>query len=507
MGKNEDVLLMRGPDTQIFDANGHFVVPGFTDSHVHFLLGGLSLLEVDLQEVTGRNDFEAEMLKNHSALPEGSWMRGGLWDNSKWDTPELPDRTWMDNVCPERPVYLMRQDLHMGLANGKALEIAGINRDTPDPDGGRIDRDPVTGEPSGILRDAAMRLVEETIPEYDSSVLIQAVRAACAEASKNGITGVHDMPAFDDVNLLSKISGEEYFNLRYRAFPPIRFWKEVLEIQKEQRDSETSGTPLNLSRFRVAGVKAFTDGSLGSRTALFFESYSDAPGEYGLPNDIMFPEGNLLRLAGEADAVGLQMVIHAIGDRANSDLLDMYDVIIKKNGKRDRRWRIEHAQHVRKKDFNRFRELEVIASVQPFHCVDDARWAEKRIGSERCRTSFAFRSFLDKNVPVVFGTDWTVAPLNPIYGIDAAVNRVPAREDSPWYPEQRLSVEEALKAYTVTPHYSVFDENLHGAIAPGKAADCAVLSADLLNIPPEEIKNTTVLCTIFNGKIVYRNGI
>jgi len=284
------------------------------------------------------------------------------------------------------------------------------------------------------------------------------------------------------------------------SFPPLRHLAEILQIKN---DFKSDASLREKAKFRIGGVKAFTDGSLGSRTALFFEPYADAPDEYGLPNDIMFPEGNLLRLAHKADNAGMQLIIHAIGDKANAELLDIYEQIVNSNGARDRRWRIEHAQHVRTRDVPRFRQLGAIASMQPYHCIDDARWVEKKIGKERCKNAYMFKTFLENDITIIFGSDWNVAPLNPISGIDAAVNRFPIGETDSWHPEQRISVEEALRAFTVTPPFSVFDENLYGTIEPGKYADCVILSQNIFAIPPEEIIDSVVVGTIFKGRIVY----
>ncbi|MFC1561801.1 amidohydrolase [candidate division KSB1 bacterium] len=496
VGTTEEIRALQAAVTTVFDAERRLVTPGFTDSHLHFMIGGLALLEADLHGVTDRQHFETVIEQKHRELPASEWMLGRGWDNSRWPDSEFPDRTWIDRVCPDRPVYLVRQDMHMALANGLALEKAGISRNTPDPDGGRIDRIEKTGEPSGILREAAMRLAEDVIPPYNKALLQRAIDAGCAKARKTGITSVHDITKLDDIEAIAAASEHESFTLHYRSFPPIRFREQIEDMQKSL---VTDG-----NKFRIAGLKAFTDGSLGSRTALFFEPYTDAPGEYGLPNDIMFPEGNLLRVATAADRAGFQLIIHAIGDRANAELLDMYEEIHKVNGDRDRRWRIEHAQHIRFEDVRRFKNLGVTSSMQPHHCVDDARWAETRIGAERCGAAYAFRTFLDSGTAVVFGSDWTVAPLNPLLGISAAVNRIPLGGTEPWHPEQRITVEDALRAYTVTPAWSVFDENVCGTIEPGKHADCVILSDNIFEIPTEEIPKTSVAGTVFGGKVVYR---
>ena len=495
VGSTEEVRTQCDKNTIVFDAENKLVLPGFIDGHVHFLMGGFSLIETDLTGTSSRGEFLNKIKEQHANLTPDAWLTGIGWDHSRWSPTELPQKSWLDSEIPDRPVYVIRQDMHMAFANSRALKLAGIDSSTPDPDGGVIDRDPSNNLPTGILRDAAMRLIENVIPEPDNASYRRAIEKACFECSRFGITGVHDITAMKHIPHLEKASKSDLFTVRMFSRPPLREWKKIQKIsQSLKSDPEL---------FRIGGLKAFTDGSLGSSTALFIDPYTDDPDEYGVPNDIMFPEGNLLRLALEADKQGFNLSIHAIGDMANRQVLAIYRQIEKKNGKRDRRWRVEHAQHVQKEDFVRFRDLDVISSMQPYHCIDDARWCEIRIGKERCETSYAIKTFADLEVALVFGSDWTVAPLDPLTGIDAAVNRIPVGGKKSWHPEQRISVEEAVKAYTTNPAYAAFEETGKGSIAPGKLADFVVLSDNIFEIAPEEIKNAGVEATIFGGKVVY----
>lgn len=495
VGATVEVRELCSKNTTLFDAEGKLVIPGFIDGHVHFVMGGSSLIETDLTNINSRELFVNIISRQSRELPPGSWLTGIGWDNSRWAPQDLPHRSWVDTSANDRPIYVIRQDMHMAFANSRALELADINLSTANPDGGIIDRDPVTGQATGIVRDAAMRIVENVIPEPDDGDYSRAIEAACRECGKLGVTGVHDITAMEHIRHLEKASHEDWFRLRFLMRPPLREWETVQEY-----DQLHNGDP---ALFRTGGLKAFADGSLGSSTALFLEPYSDNPDSYGVPNDGMFPEGNMFRLARDADEAGFHLSIHAIGDKANRQVIETFEKIREVNGKRDRRWRIEHAQHIKPDDFARFAQLKIIASMQPYHCVDDARWCESRIGKERCPTSYAWKTFADLKVPLVFGSDWTVAPLDPLTGIDAAVNRIPVGAHKSWHPEQKISVEEALKAYTINPAYAAFEESIKGTLSPGKFADCVVLSDNLLEIPSENIKDVKVEATIFNGKVVY----
>jgi predicted amidohydrolase YtcJ len=394
-------------------------------------------------------------------------------------------------------VLVSRYDGHMALANSLALRLAGVTRNTPTPPGGTIVRD-AQGEPTGLLKDAAMSLVERVIPAPTEEQRLSAVRAGLAEARRFGVTGIHDISSTEDVRAYQKLAAAGELTLRIYCLTPIQQWQAPA----------TTGILAGFGNpwIHLGALKGFADGSLGSTTALFFEPYNDAPQTYGLLNAMMFPEGNLLKMALGADRAGLQLAIHAIGDKANSIILDVFAELEKQDGPRDRRLRIEHAQHIRPADFARFRKLGVIASVQPYHAIDDGRWAEKRIGHERAQTTYAFRTFLDKGVRLALGSDWTVAPLNPMLTLYAAVTRATLDGKNPggWFPEQRLTLAEAIEAHTMGSAYAEFREKEKGSLTPGKLADVVLLDRDLFAVPAQKIRDGKVRATIVGGKIVYQ---
>jgi hypothetical protein len=385
----------------------------------------------------------------------------------------------------------------MVLVNSYVLKLAGITKDTPDPPGGSIVKNPKTGEPTGVLKDEAMGLVNSYIPDATEEELLDAVRLALAEARRLGITSIQDMSSPSDLRAYQILRDNGELTARFYCRLPLSQWESLAR----------SGirVPFGDSWVRVGSLKAFADGSLGSSTALFFDPFTSDPSTKGLPSDILL-DGRLERWALGADKARLQLSIHAIGDSANSRILDLFARIIKENPSWDRRFRIEHAQHIHPKDFKRFAELGVIASVQPFHAIDDGRWAEKRIGRERSKTTYPFRSFLESNARMTFGSDWTVAPLSPILGIYAAVTRRTTDGANPggWFPEQKITVKDAIRAYTIENAYAAFEEHEKGSITPGKLADFVVLSEDLVAIDPILIEKVKIDMTILGGKTVYK---
>jgi predicted amidohydrolase YtcJ len=385
----------------------------------------------------------------------------------------------------------------MALANSLALKLAGVTRATKDPPGGLIVRDPKTGEPTGILKDAAQNFVFKVIPPPSFNEKLAAARAATNHAASLGVTSVQDMSAAADVGVYQTLLDRGELKTRIHAVWPLPRWQELAATGVRAHFGN--------SMLRTGGLKGFSDGSLGSTTALFFEPYLDAPNTHGIPADEMFPEGAMLERVRGADRTGLQVMIHAIGDRANDTILSIYEQVAKENGERDRRFRIEHAQHLRPQDIPRFGRDKVIASMQPYHAIDDGRWAEKRIGPERAKTTYAFRSLLDSGATLAFGTDWTVAPLNPLVSIYAAVTRrtLDGKHPNGWIPEQKISVEEAVRAYTVGSAFAEFQENDKGTINAGKLADMVVVSRNIFEIEPNEIENAKVVLTISDGRVVY----
>ena len=500
VGTSKDIRRLVGPGTRVIDLAGALVVPGFIDSHTHFLDGGFALLSIRLREAKSRDEFVAVIRDKAVELAKGEWILNGDWDQQQFDPPELPRRDWIDAATPENPVCVNRHDGHMVLANSLALMRAGITASTPSPAGGEILRDSRTGEPTGILKDAAMELVTRHIPEPTAEARLKTAEAALRLAAENGITSTHDM-AYGTGNFTVYRQLIDAGKLTCRVF----LYVPISNVDAFSRLSLK--TPFGNDFLKIGGLKGFVDGSLGSSTALFFEPYTDDPKGLGLFHPDMIPEGIMEQRIRAADAAGLQVAVHAIGDRANAVLLDIFEKVITQNGPRDRRWRIEHVQHLRPEDMERMARLGIIASVQPYHAIDDGRWAEQKIGPERCRTTYAFRSLLDKGVRLAAGSDWTVAPLDPLAGIYAAVTRrtTDGKHPGGWYPEQKISLEQALRAYTTDGAYAEFAELSKGTIKEGFLADLVVLNRNIFRIPAEEIAEARVQTTVVGGRIVFPN--
>jgi len=500
VGSDAEISKWVGPATRTIDAHGKSVVPGFIDAHVHFSIGGGEISSVQLRDAATPQEFARRIGEHARKRPKGEWLLGGTWDHELWGGTPLPSHDWIDAATPETPVFVTRYDGHMALANGLALRRAGITRETKDPPGGTIVRDK-DGNPTGVMKDAAMNLVNRVIPPPSEEQLLRMIHAAMDEARRFGVTSVHDISGTEDVRAYQTLAARRELTLRIYCITPLPQWEAPA----------TAGLRAGFGNdwIHLGALKGFADGSLGSTTALFEQPFTDAPETSGLPNEMMLPEGNMLKMALGADKAGLQLAVHAIGDKANRIMLDIYTEVAKQNGSRgDRRWRIEHAQHLRPDDFARFAQLGVIASVQPYHAIDDGRWAEKRIGHERCKTTYAFRTFLDHGVRLVFGSDWTVAPMNPMLGLYAAVTRATLDGKNPngWFPEQKLTLQEAIEAYTMGSAYAEFRETEKGSITPGKLADVVILDTDLFAIAPEKIKDAAVRYTVVDGKVVYEAG-
>ncbi|PYV18029.1 MAG: amidohydrolase [Acidobacteria bacterium] len=507
VGANEEMENYRGSATQVIDAQGRLVLPGFIDAHVHFMDGSFQLLEIDLKHTRDEQDFVARLAEKAKTLAPGQWMLGGDWDEEAWPDAKLPTRWMIDAVTLRNPVWISRYDGHAALANSLALKLAGVTKETQPPAGGVMVRDAKTGEPTGVFKDAAQSLIDRAVPRPSEAEAVEALRAGLAEAARDGVTSVEDMAVGSNspdgsftgiIRLLRKAELEGWLTCRFFSAIPIENWKKLAE----------AGISRNLGDdfIELGAVKAFADGSLGSRTAWMFAPYDDDPENSGLPMPILEPRAKFEAMARRIYAARIQICTHAIGDRAVDTMLDIYEAIGGGDA-RAHRFRIEHAQHVRREDFARFGRLGVIASMQPYHAVDDGRWAEKRIGRERARTSYAWRSMLRAGAPLAFGTDWPVAPLNPLLGLYAAVTRATLDGKNPagWFPEEKLTLEEALRAYTQGSAYAAFEEQEKGTIAPHKLADFVVLSDDLFSIPLEKIKDARVLMTVVGGKIVYRS--
>lgn len=496
VGNSTEIKKLAGPNTRIINAQKRLVLPGFNDAHVHFLSGGFQLSSVDLRDANTPEEFAERIRQFAAKLPGGRWITGGDWDHERWPDAKLPTKELIDRYTPNTPVFVSRLDGHMALANSVALKLAGVTNQTKDPDGGVIVRD-AKGEPTGILKDAAQSFVWKVVPASSFEEKLIAARAASNYAAQLGVTSVQDVSAGSDVGVYQALLDRGELKTRIYAMAALPNWERLARAGIRAH--------FGSEMLRVGGLKAFSDGSLGSTTALFYDPYKDAPETSGIPSDEMFPEGAMHERVRGADRAGLQVLIHAIGDRANDLILSIFEQVEKENGTRDRRFRIEHAQHIRPQDIPRFARDKVIASMQPYHAIDDGRWAEKRIGKERAKTTYAFRSLLDSGATLAFGTDWTVAPLNPILSIYGAVTRrtIDGKNPNGWVPEQKISVEEAVRAYTVGSAYAEFQDTVKGTITPGKLADLVILSRDIFAIDPKEIDNVKVLITIVDGRVVY----
>jgi predicted amidohydrolase YtcJ len=496
VGDDAEVRRLAGPKTVVVDGKGRRVVPGFIDCHTHMSMGGFNLLAVDLRHTKDPADFTARLAAFAKTRPAGRWLTDGAWDHQVWANPILPTREIVDPATGDRPTCLSRTDGHMMVCNSRALALAKVTRATPDPPGGVIVRDG-SGEPTGLLKDAAMDLVLGVRPARTIGEVEEALETAVRHAAENGVASVQDLQGNAlDFDAWERLRRARKLTVRVNYRPSLSRCEEARDLRKSTKNDEW---------LRVGGVKGFMDGSLGSGTALFFQPYSDDPTTSGVYAAEAIPLGKLEARVAAADAAGLQVEVHAIGDRANSEILDVFERVSKKNGPRDRRFRIEHAQHLRPSDVPRFARLGVVASMQPYHAIDDGRWAEKRIGVERCRTTYAFRSLEKAGATLVFGSDWDVAPLSPLAGIDAAVNRrtLDGRHPEGWIPEQKIPVADALRAYTSSAAWAAFEENEKGTLTEGKVADFVVLSLDPLTAPKGRLGEVKVETTVVGGKVVY----
>jgi predicted amidohydrolase YtcJ len=497
VGSNTDIEVWRSGNTRVIDGGGKLLLPGFNDAHVHFVSGGAQLDAVQLNDATSSEEFVRRIGERAKKTPKGQWVLGGDWDETKWTPAKLPTKEMIDPVTGDTPVFVSRYDGHMGVANSVALRLAGITAQTSDPPGGVVVHD-MQGNPTGALKDAAMDYLYKAIPPLSHEQRMLAVKRALAYAASLGVTSVQNMnPDYEDIAVYSELLQRGELTTRIYAAPYIM----LVDDQAKLGIMHAFGGPY----LRIGAVKAYADGSLGSSTAYFFQPFDDQPNNPGILSDEMHPVSLMRDRMMKADTSGLQICTHAIGDQGISMILDIYSEIAKVHGDADRRFRIEHAQHMAAKDFERFAQLHVIASVQPYHAIDDGRWAEKRIGHDRASRTYAFRTFLDHGVRLALGTDWNVAPLNPMLTVYAAVTRATLDGGNPngWFPEQKLTVPEAITAYTMGSAYAEFQEKEKGSITPGKLADLVLLSDDIFSIDPAKIRDVKVLKTIVGGKVVW----
>ena len=496
-GTNEEVKSKIKKNSEIIDLGGKLMLPGFIDAHVHFINGGNYLSGLNLRDAKSGAEF-VETLKEYSKSDNNGWITGGNWDHEQWEEKKLPHKDMIDPFTPNIPVFIERIDKHIGLANSFALNLAGIDNNTANPSGGEIAKDE-NGEPTGILKDEAMTLIYSVIPKPSAEQNYQAALEALNEAKKNGITSVHDISSIDDIQVYQQLEKENKLTCRVYTILPIRDYKKSGDkISRELKNSD---------RIKFRSLKAFSDGSLGAGTAWFFEPYIDNP-SHGLPQNILL-NGKLKEWAQEADKNGIQISTHAIGDKANAYVLGIYEEIKKQNQDWDRRFRIEHAQHLRDEDIQRFSQAGVIASCQPYHLYFDGSYAEKKIGPARTKNAYPFKTLLEHGTIVCFGSDWPVAPLNPLYSIYAAATRQTSDNNNPggWIPGQKIPVEDAVKCCTINSAYAAFEENIKGSIEPGKIADLVVLSENIFKISPEKIKDVEVDMTVFDGEIIYKRNL
>ncbi|MBC7186490.1 MAG: amidohydrolase [Calditrichaeota bacterium] len=503
VGNTADILARRDSRTTVIDAQGRLVMPGFNDAHLHFRSGGAALLQVVLDGCRAPEEVQQRVAAKVAELGPGQWVTGRGWDHTLFNKGVWPDKSLLDKVSPDNPVYLTRVDGHVGWANSLALARAGITRQTPDPPGGQIVRDPSTGEPTGILKEAASSLVARVVPPPTAEQEREAVRKALAEARRLGVTSVQDNSGVSSVGLYREFLERGELTVRVTEWLDFGLAAQPALLQKVYREN----LRLCDGRYlRLGLLKGFVDGTLGSRTAYFFEGYQDEPANVGIPQ---IDQEKLTAMVCTADSLGFQVGLHCIGSRANWMALNAFEEAQGRFGVRDRRHRLEHAQVLRLVDIPRLAELGVIASMQPTHCTSDMRWAEQRIGHERCKGAYAWRRILDAGGKICFGTDWPVEPLDPMRGLYSAVTRQSIDTHEPpggWFPDQRLTIEEAIYLYTLGAAFAEFQEQAKGSIEPGKYADIIVLSKDLLSIPPEEILTTEVVLTIVGGKVVYQKN-
>ncbi|HEX9763650.1 MAG TPA: amidohydrolase [Candidatus Acidoferrales bacterium] len=500
-GTNDEVRKWAGPQTKVMDLEGRFVLPGFNDAHVHFGSGGLRQLRVEVEGTRSLKEFQDRIRARLGEFKPGEWVTGRGWDHSLWTENRVPTKADLDAVSTDHPMLFGRIDGHSSVANSLALKLAGITRDTPNPEGGEIVRGE-DGEATGGLKETAIGLVGRHVPDPSHEQRKRGLLLALADAARNGITSIQDNSDWEDFLTLRELKGEGKLTLRVTEWLP--FSAPLDQLEKMRKEGGTTDPWL-----KTGALKGVADGSGGSLSAAMLEPFApEASGRPGNTGILRFDPEQLKKMVAEREAAGFQINIHAIGDRANRVALDAFEAARKLNPPRpgrNTRHRIEHAQFVHADDFARFRELGVIASMQPCHLLNDLRWARIILGPERYHEAYAWQTFRQNNVPLAFGTDYAVEPLNPMRGLYASIARE-FESGGPlggWLPEEKISIADAIRAYTWGSAYAEFEEHRKGTLAPGKFADLVVLSTDITRAPAVEVLRTQVLLTMVGGRVVY----
>ena len=501
IGKMAHVLLdcggsQEGAETVALD--DHLLMPGFNDAHVHLGAAGADALAVELRAVTSVQEMQKRVAEAVAHHKEGEWITGSGWDHTLWPDKRFPNRQQLDAVAPKNPVILTHISGHVAVANSLALKKAEIDKSTPNPPGGEIEHDGL-GEPTGMLKeDAAMALVRVRIPDPTPEERRRGIEIALGNVARNGVTSVQDNSAWEDFQVYQQLKEDGKLTARITEWLPFNASLNELQDRRAQGGYRDPW-------LKTGALKAVTDGALGSRTAALLEPYSDDLSSKGI---FTYDPDKLRAMAIERDKAGFQLAFHAIGDRANRIALDVFEAVAKANGRRDRRDRIEHAQVVAPMDFQRFAELKVIASMQPSHQTTDMRWAEDRIGSERIKGAYAWNTMLKNGVRLAFGTDYPVEPISPFRGLYACVTRE-RPEGGPrkgWEPQEKISLEDCIRAYTSGSAYAQFEEGKKGELKVGEYADFIILSDDLTKIPPSQYTKVRVLRTVVGGRTVYQGN-
>lgn len=495
VGTNEEIKAACGEDYTFIEMPGRLVVPGLVDAHTHFLKFGRSFKQVFLQNMPSIAACREEIKKAVKESKPGEWIVGIGWNNHDWEENREPSKEDLDDITPDNPVLLYRMCIHSIWVNSLALKYAGINSESKDPAGGRFERDPETGEPTGLIRETP-EPVEVCVPEPDNEALRAAAVAAQQEAFRLGLTGVHSLESLREWDIWKTLDEEGNLKIRiHHTIPPE-------ELEKAKEKGMKCG--LGSERLWFGGVKMFTDGSLGSGTAHMFEEYSDEPGNKGIE---FTPKDKLIEDTIAAYRHGCHVAIHAIGDKAVSTALDVYEAA-RKEYPGERRDRIEHAQVFIKEDLARFKNMGIVASVQPVHLTTDWAVAERRWGAERCTRAYAYKTMMNAGVQVQFGSDAPVESIDPVLGLRAAVTRQDCEggPEGGWRPEERYSLEESIKAFTSMPAWCSGKEDVVGTVSPGKWADLTIFEKDLFETAPAEWNSVEVEMTIIGGEIVYRKN-